>query len=315
MRKPSKHKSAKYSRKQTSRVDKFNVEVDVFCHGVQTPLHLNRIIGDGNCYWRAVAKQNNMKWYKLKSLTLESMMQHALTKQDDELCHNIKLLRKRNAWANMLAVLGTAAYLKREIRICVRGHIIRCTPQCMHTCSSWQTRRESRAINLHFENSHYSGVDAADVQHRLKASDFKLSSSLSEFVRLPLNAYPKDAIMIRHRMNHIGCNWATGSRNACRQLSHPSRCRTARVGQMPPQYRPAGQGLPKRRPNEDIAAQILRVAKAKSAAPEVVMPLMRAMPKNYRPDPRPHQGKPLKSRPILHRDMRFRSPRHHPSHQ
>ena len=48
---------------------------------------------------------------------------------------------------------------------------------------------------------------------------------------------------------------------------------------MPPQYRPAGQGLPKRRPIEDFTAHVMRVAKAKSDAPEVVMPLMKAMPK------------------------------------
>ena len=50
---------------------------------------------------------------------------------------------------------------------------------------------------------------------------------------------------------------------------------------MPPQYRPAGQGLPKRRPGEDFTSQVTRVAKAKSEAPAVTTAttLMKAMPK------------------------------------
>ena len=68
-----------------SRNEKFNVQVDVLCHGIKTQLHINRIIGDGNCYWRAVAKQTNMTRYKLKELTTNYMLQHALKEKDDEL--------------------------------------------------------------------------------------------------------------------------------------------------------------------------------------------------------------------------------------
>ena len=273
------HKSNKHSRKLQSRIEKFDVKVDVLCHGVESPLHINRIVGDGNCYWRAVAKQTCMSWYKLKSRTIRHMMQHALKQQDEELCQKVKILSKKNEWANMLAILGTAAYLQRDIRICVRGHIIKCSPQHMHTCIDPPGRYDDRAINIHFENSHYNGIDSGDVERRLKAATHEFSSSLREFLSLPLGAYPKDATMLRHRINPVGRNWATSSRHATRLLSHPSSRRFARVGQMPPQYRPAGQGLPKRRPNEDIASQIMRVAKAKSVAPDTVVPLMKAIPK------------------------------------
>ena len=266
----------KFNKKTTSRDEKFAVRVDVLCHGVTTPLHINRIVGDGNCYWRAVAKQTNMSWYKLKKLTTEYMLQKALKEQNEKLCQNIKTLQKKNEWASMLAILGTADFLQRDIRVCVRGHIIRCSPQHIRKCAGSQNWYKDRAINLYFENSHYSGVDAADVRHRLKVAKYEMSSSLREFLNVPLEVYPKDITISRHEMNHTG-----RKRVPNQQLSHLSCCSISGVAQMPPQYRPAGQGLPKRRPGEDFTSQVMRVAKAKSAAPAVTTAttLMKAMPK------------------------------------
>ena len=273
LRKCNARRCHKFNKKTASRAEKFAVRVDVLCHGV---LHINRIMGDGNCYWRAVAKQTNMSWYKLKKLTTEYMMQNALNEQNEKLCQNIKTLQKKNEWASMLAILGTADFLQREVRVCVRGHIIRCRPQHLHTCAGSQSRHKDRAINLYFENSHYSGVDAADVRRRLNVAKYELSSSLREFWNVPLEVYPKDITISRHEINHTG-----RKRVRNQQLSHLSCCSSSRVGQMPPQYRPAGQGLPKRRPGEDFTSQVMRVAKAKSAAPAVTTAttLMKAMPK------------------------------------
>ena len=209
----------KFNKQTTSRADKFAVRVDVLCHGVTTPLHTNRIVGDGNCYWRAVAKQTNMSWYKLKKLTTEYMMQNALAEQNEKLCQNIKTLQKKNEWASMLAILGTADFLQREVRVCVRGHIIRCTPQHLHTCAGPQSKHKDRAINLYFENSHYSGVDAADVRRRLKVAKYELSSSLREFLNVLLEVYPKDITISRHEMNHTG-----PKRVSNQQLSHLGCC-------------------------------------------------------------------------------------------
>ena len=160
-------------------------------------LHTSRIVGDGNCYWRAIAKQTSMSWHKLKALTIASMMKHAWKKEDEELCRNIKLLKKKNAWADMLAILGTAAYLQCEIRVCVNGHIIKCSPQQNDECAKSKHRHNNRVISLHFANSHYGGVDAAEVQHRLAVASHKWSSSLKEFLNNPLDAYPKDVAIPR----------------------------------------------------------------------------------------------------------------------
>ena len=261
LRKPRKHKRAKYTQNPANRLEKFDVTVDVLCHGVKAPLHTNHITGDGNCFWRAVAKQTHMSWHKLKELTIQDMLQHATDEKDDELHHNIKLLSKKNAWANMLAVLGTVAFLQCEIRVCVKGHVIRCRPQQLHSCNRSRGRCTRRVISLHYENSHYSGVDAADVRHRIAKATFESSSSLQEFLSVPLDAYPKEATIARHRLN---ISRKVGS------MPSPSR----------PAYRPAGPGLPSRRPNEDLASQITRVAKAKTAATTITTPpLLQSMPK------------------------------------
>ena len=186
---------------------------------------------------------------------------------------NIKLLKKKNAWANMLAILGTAAYLQSEIRVCVNGHIIKCSPQHTAEHATSKHRRSKRVISLHFARAHYSSVDAAEVRHRLAVAGHKWSSSLKEFLNNPLDDYPKDIAIPRYRIN-----FTRTSRN---RIARPGR-----VDSMPPQYRPAGPGLPTRRQNEDFASQVLRVAKAKVSVPALEyhwLILYRACRHNPRP--------------------------------
>ena len=179
---------------------------------------------------------------------------------------NIKLLKKKNAWANMLAILGTAAYLQSEIRVCVNGHTIKCSPQHTAEHATSKHKRSKRVISLHFARAHYSSVDAAEVRHRLAVAGHKWSSSLKEFLNNPLDDYPKDIAIPRYRIN-----FTRTSRN---RIARPGR-----VDSMPPQYRPAGPGLPTRRQNEDFASQALRVAKAKVSVPAVGIPLAHPVPR------------------------------------
>ena len=77
-----------------------------------------------------------------------------------------------------------------------------------------------------------------------------------------------------------------------RQAAQIKTRRAEKADNMPsqdrPAYRPAGKGLPTRRPHEDFAAQIARVAKAKIAAPTITTPtLMQSMPKVPPQPPRP----------------------------
>ena len=258
MRKPSKHNRAKFAKQHNNKHEKFNVKVDVFFHGIQKPLHINHIVGDGNCYWRAVAKQTKFSWYRLKKLTLNYMMQYAKEQCDEALLHEAQQLAKKNAWANMLAVLGTTAFLRKDIRVCTRQHIINCAPW-PHDLPAPSGSRD--AINLYFDKQHYSGVDADDVQSRLAAVDQTLGCSLKEFISMPINSYPEDRIMHRHRMNHHSKNSKWRRRRSVQSF-------TSRDNMPPkPKYRPAGPGPSgQRRPNESFEQQIARIVKAKSAS-------------------------------------------------
>ena len=258
MRKPGKHKGAKFAKQHDSKHEKFNVKVDVFFHGIQKPLHVNHIVGDGNCYWRAVAKQTKYSWYRLKKLTLNYMMRYAKEHDDEALFHEAQQLSKKNAWANMLAVLGTTAFLQKDIRICTRQHIINCAPW-PHDLPAPRGSRD--VINLYFDKRHYSGVDAEDVRNRLAAVDQTLGCSLKEFTSVPINSYPEDKIVYRHRMNHH-------SKNSKWKSSRSVQSFTPRASMTPkPKYRPAGPGPSgQRRPHESFEQQIARIVKAKSAS-------------------------------------------------
>ena len=257
IKKPNKHRRAKYTKQHTSKLEKFAVEVEVFFHGIHKPLHVNHIIGDGNCYWRAAARQTKYSWYRLKKLTLGYMKQYAKEHCDEKIMYEAKQLSKKNAWANMLAVLGTAAFLKKDIRICTRQHIINCAPW-PHDLPAPRGSRD--AINLYFDKQHYSGVDAEDVQNRIAAVDQTLGCSLKEFTSIPINSYPEDKIVHRHRTNHHSKNFKRRSRSV--QSFTPRDSMTPK-----PKYRPAGPGPSgQRRPNESFEQQIARIVKAKSAS-------------------------------------------------
>ena len=116
-------------------------------------------------------------------------MQYARDHHDEKLLCEVKKLQKKNAWANMFAVLGTASFLNREIRVCVRQHILRCSPWPHDSPAS---KGMGGAINLFFDKNHYSGVDAGDVKNRLDSADPALVSSLREFCCIPVEQYCKD---------------------------------------------------------------------------------------------------------------------------
>ena len=260
LHKPRKHRSPKFALKPKARVEQFKVEVDVLYHGVEAPLHINRIIGDGNCYWRAVAKQKCMSWYKLKKAVTDNMLQYAVERNDSELVSKIKQLQKKGAWANALAILGTARYLQQEIRVCTKMHVIRCSPLDAKSGTSAGRGSSLGVVNLHFDKSHYSIADAADVRHRLSVASANDSCSLKEFLCLPLEAFPRDRIVARHRISPDLFQHTRAQKIRC------SKARAA-LEIMPPRYRPAGPGLPSRRSNESVAEQVRRVAKATAPPP------------------------------------------------
>ena len=67
------------------------------------------VIGDGNCMWRAIAKSNNIKWYRLKRQVIRYIAdQHNPDHLDD-----FKRISRRNAWGNYSALAATASFFAR----------------------------------------------------------------------------------------------------------------------------------------------------------------------------------------------------------
>ena len=179
----------------------------------------------------------------------------------------VKKLQKKNAWANMVAVLGTASFLNREIRVCVRQHILRCSPGPHDSPASMGM---GGTINLFFDKNHYSGVDAGDVKARLDTADPTLVSSFREFCCIPVEQYCRDKIIYRHRMNHqnahnigfLGSRVLSSHRIKAQasQSGYPTMSAPRKVA-----YRPAGTVSGQRRPGESMQEQIARLVKAKAA--------------------------------------------------
>ena len=76
-------------------------------------------IGDGNCFWRAVARNLPIKWYTLKHRVLRSALQDPANLENK----GIKLLMKKNQWANSLAIQLTAKFLDCNLAVWHRGGI------------------------------------------------------------------------------------------------------------------------------------------------------------------------------------------------
>ena len=76
-------------------------------------------IGDGNCFWRAAARNLPIKWYTLKHDVLRSALQSSANLDNKEVKH----LLKKNQWANSVAIQLTAKFLGCNLAIWHRGGI------------------------------------------------------------------------------------------------------------------------------------------------------------------------------------------------
>ena len=77
-------------------------------------------IGDGNCFWRAAARNLPIKWYTLKRCVLRSALHDPNCTVDKSA---IKHLMKKNQWANSTAIQLTAAFLECNLAIWHKGGI------------------------------------------------------------------------------------------------------------------------------------------------------------------------------------------------
>ena len=135
-------------------------------------------LGDGNCWWRAVAHGQSQKWYTIKRRVLH----HAITKMDldDSQIASIKEMRKANAWADEVAAHATAHYLRRTVVVVSGQQIIMIKPRENAAMSS----RDIPIFVAHSHN-HFSYIHRQQAQQILgqhtnkfprKFADYRISA-------------------------------------------------------------------------------------------------------------------------------------------
>ena len=132
----------------------------------QQVIRTRATIGDGNCFWRAVASNLPIKWHTLKRCVLRS----ALLDPDKLDTKEIRMLLKKNQWANSVAIQLTAKFLDCNLAIWHKGGI--------GFFSS--PNRNANTIFLSLSNHHFESLPAK--------TGIKLLASCDPYSPMPIQA-------------------------------------------------------------------------------------------------------------------------------
>ena len=261
-------------------------------------------IGDGNCMWRAAAAFTTQKWFTLKKKTITHMTQIANQHKNDSLKQHIQKLSRRNAWADEVALQGLCSYLQRDVVLAVGTHMI-----CFHAPGAATDLGGPVALVL--QKQHFSTLSRKDASKMIATCCRSIPETLDDYKMLSHGLTPKihsrcvyaDEYVRRdyvarhmrtivHKIQHYPFQNCELNCPSCTLPFH----RAVGVGAMPT-YRPAGPGRPQRRPNESMADQFVRVAKAKAQPPHQPAPPFKAPPRRpsvapFRTPPTPPKARP-----------------------
>ena len=126
-------------------------------------------IGDGNCFWRAVARNLPVKWYTLKRCVLRSALHDPDCNIDKS---TIKHLMKKNQWADSTAIQLTATFLECNLAIWHKGGI-----GFFPT-----TNRNASTIFLSLSRHHFESIPVK--------RGIKLLATCDPFCPMPIQALP-----------------------------------------------------------------------------------------------------------------------------
>ena len=129
-------------------------------------------MGDGNCWWRAIAQGQPQKWYTLKRHILD----HAITKMDldSSQVSSVRAMRKANVWADEIAVHATAHYLQRTVVVVSGQQIIMIEPH------NRGNPKEIPIFIAHYHN-HFSLLHKQQAQQILKQHVDKSPRTFAEY--------------------------------------------------------------------------------------------------------------------------------------
>ena len=216
-------------------------------------------IGDGNCFWRALAHRLPCKWYSLKKRIIRhaEFANDVCTQEKDE----IRRLRKKNAWANSTAIKHAADYLQCNLAIWHKGGFAifpsghQDTPTIFLTLHSqhFEALPTKTGLKLlatcdphcpipiealtYCEDPAYKEGNTSP-QRTIKIDRPKIYDSLATCLQLPRNAihpdnigsgihheYPGDPLTLGSctKNSHGACNKQLRSGKATRRIREPTR--------------------------------------------------------------------------------------------
>ena len=144
-------------------------------------------IGDGNCFWRAVARNLPIKWYTLKRCVLGSALRDPNCTIDKIA---IRHLMKKNQWADSTAIQLTATFLECNLAVWHKGGI-----GFFPT-----TKRNADTIFLSLSRHHFESIPAK--------TGIKLLATCDPMCPIPVQALPF----------YVGSEYSETSTIPCRTL-------------------------------------------------------------------------------------------------
>ena len=129
-------------------------------------------LGDGNCWWRAIAHGLPQKWYTIKRRVLKHAAQNMTL--DDCQQASVKAMLKPNAWADEVAAHATAHYLQRTIVVVSGQQIIVIKPDSVRNHGGCP-------IIVGHERNHFSFVHTQQAQQILKQHVHKVPRTFKDY--------------------------------------------------------------------------------------------------------------------------------------
>ena len=169
-------------------------------------LKQNHTLGDGNCWWRAVAHGQSQKWYTIKRRVLH----HAVTKMnlDDNQITCVKAMRKAKVWADEVAVHATAHFLRKTVVVVSGQQIILIKPRDNATRFEQDT-----PIFISHSNNHFSYIHRQQAQQILAQHVDKAPRSFEDY-RTPVDDGRESPLIRRSTARSIPLHGKCGKAQA-----------------------------------------------------------------------------------------------------
>ena len=220
-----------WPRQSRDKLSKIRQKPDMFqyisgCHAYlwapSQPIKLQQkcTLGDGNCWWRAIAHGLPQKWYTIKRKILKHAAQNMTL--DDCQKASVKVMLKPNAWADEVAAHATAHYLQRTVVVVSGQQIIMIKPDSVRS-------KDTCPIIVGHDRNHFSFVHTQQAQQILKQHMHKSPRTFADYRASVLDDDSCSCVTrstvrsIKLRWNYAKARVNKAANQTVQQLVYPTR--------------------------------------------------------------------------------------------